>query len=655
MTSRKLPWTNLTGRLSTPVLIVTVFVVALSACVVGLVIWKEYDARENALAQSETEMRNLAHSLAEHASHTIQAIDVVMDDMVAFLRLQDRPDRPTFDARLREVVDNLTQISDLVVLNAAGDVEYASLPTPPSLNNADRNYFIYHRDHADRTLRITGPILSRYSGRPIIALTRRIENADGSFSGVVIATIDRGYFTDFYKTLDLGAGGAITLAGGTGRILIRWPSAAEGKDLTRSALFRELLPRSSKGYNIEQSPFDDLIKYYAYERVQRYPLIVTVARTQDSVLARWREGIRSDTLVAIAMLACIVLMAAVLAGQLRHRERFEAILRERDARHRLIDANIGDVVVLLDERGVVTFVSESVEGVLGFTAEEMIGRTYLDMLYPDDIAPLRAMGRQLAQCREGLRAEFRMERADGTLVWLEANFRFTRQNGKPGNHIVCTLRDVTRRKQMEDEVEALNSRLAELARTDGLTGLPNRRAHEDFIESAFATHAQLSVLMIDVDHFKGFNDELGHQAGDEGLKLIGALLAAAVTDRGGHAARYGGEEFAVVLPGASADIAMELADIIRREVRDLSLANPDSPSGYLTVSIGVASRTSSMGEPATLVRDADMALYQAKRSGRNRCVASFVHIGDAAPLAPVADANPQSRPQARGQLRVPNA
>lgn len=651
MTSRKLQWTNLTGRMSTPVLIVTVFVATLTACVVGLMVWKEYDARQNALAQSETEMRNLAHSLAEHASHTIQAIDVVMDDIVAFMRLQRIPNRTIFDARLREVADNLTQISDLVILNAAGDIDYASLPRAPSLNNADRSYFIHHREHADKTLLITGPILSRYSGRPIIALTRRIENPDGSFGGVVIATIDSGYFTDFYKTLDLGSDGAITLAAGDGRILIRWPAAADGRDLTNSVLFRELLPRSPKGYNMETSPFDNLTKYYAYERVQRYPLIVTVARTQASVLARWREGIRSDALVATAMLACIALLAAVLAGQLRNRQRFEAILRERDARHRLIDANIGDVVVLLDERGVVTFVSESVEGVLGFTAEEMVGRTYLDMLYPDDIPALRAMGRQLAQCREALRAEFRMERADGTIVWLEANFRFTRQNGKPGNHIVCTLRDVTRRKQVEDEVEALNSRLAELARTDGLTGLPNRRAHEDFIDDAFATHAQLSVLMIDVDYFKGFNDGLGHQAGDEGLKLIGSLLAAAVADCGGHAARYGGEEFAIVLPGADADAAMQLAEIIRHEVRRLGLANPDSPAGHLTVSIGVASRTSTMHEPATLVRDADLALYQAKRSGRNRCVASLAQVSDMAPLVPEAN----GEPNASVRRRVPNA
>ena len=125
----------------------------------------------------------------------------------------------------------------------------------------------------------------------------------------------------------------------------------------------------------------------------------------------------------------------VLAVQLRNRERFEMLLRERDARHRLIDANIGDVVVVLDCDGVVTFVSMSVEAVLGFKPEEILGRVYLDMVYPDDVPGLRTMGKRLPHSPSGLRAEFRMERADGTIVWLEANFRFTRHDGRPDrNH-----------------------------------------------------------------------------------------------------------------------------------------------------------------------------------------------------------------------------
>ncbi|ABD06620.1 diguanylate cyclase with PAS/PAC sensor [Rhodopseudomonas palustris HaA2] len=608
------------------------FVLAMSACVLALVVWKGYDARRNALAQSETEMRNLAHSLAEHASHTIQSADVVMDDLVAFIRFQPFPDRARFDARLREVSEKLPQIKELATLDAKGDVDHASVTPPPAINNADRDYFVYHRDHADPKLRITGPIVSRASGQPVIAVTRRLETADGGFAGIVVATIESDYFTEFYKTFDLGAGSGITLSGGDGHILVRWPTAAG--DLSKSRLFERMLPRSPVGYNLAISPFDGLQKYYAYEQLSRYPLVVTVARTEVSVLADWREAVRSDAVVATAALACIVLLAAGLAVQLRNRERFERLLRERDARHRLIDANIGDVVVVLDGRGVVTFVSMSIETVLGFRPEEVLGRVYFDMMHPDDVAGLQAMGKRLPDVPNGLRAEFRMERADGTMVWLEANFRFTRQDGRPGRSIVCTLRDVTRRKEMEDEVEALNSRLAEMARTDALTGLPNRRALDDFIAGEFEASHDLSVLMIDVDDFKGFNDRLGHHAGDDALRQLGRLLAGTAAGAGGFAARYGGEEFTIVLPGTGKAVAIAFAEELQAAIRALGIVNPSAARGRLTVSIGIADKIASICDPATLLRCADIALYEAKRRGRDCSVAAPAFVGDAGSLVP---------------------
>lgn len=634
MISPILPSSNPIGRLSTPALIVTLFVLAMSACVLALVVWKGYDARRNALAQSETEMRNLAHSLAEHANHTMQAADVVMDDIVAFLRFQPFPDRASFNARLREISDKLQQIKELAILDAKGDVEYASITPLPPINNADRDYFTYHRDHADPKPLITGPVVSRTSGQPVIAVTRRLETANGDFAGIVIATIESDYFNDFYKTFDLGAGGGITLSSSDGKVVIRWPPTKDGRDLSKSQLFERLLPRSPVGYNLATSPFDGLQKYYAYERLSLYPLVVTVARTEVSVLADWREAIRSDAVVAMAVLACIVLLAAGLAVQLRNRERFEKLLRERDARHRLIDANIGDVVVVLDGQGVLTFVSMSVETVLGFSPEEMLGRVYLDMMHPDDVAGLRSIGKRLPHAPNGLRAEFRMERADGTLVWLEANFRFTRQDSRPERNIVCTLRDVTRRKEVEDEVEALNSRLAEMARTDALTGLPNRRALDDFIASEFKARRDLSVLMIDVDDFKGFNDRLGHHAGDEALRQLGGLLAGTAASAGGFAARYGGEEFTIVLPGIAMAAAFVFAEDLQAAVRSLGIVNPSATRGRLTVSIGIAGKVSAVCDPATLLRCADIALYEAKRRGRDCSVVAPAYVGDAGSLVP---------------------
>jgi len=648
MTPPTLSSPNWIGRLSTPTLIVALFVLALSGCVLGLVVWKGYDSRKIALAQSETEIRNLVHSLAEHAAHSVQGVDVVMDDIVSFLRWRPVP-VPAFNDRLREIVGNLPQLSELAVIDAQGDVRYASVAPLPRFNNADRGYFLHHRDHADRKLLISGPIQSRNSGRWTIALSRRLETSDGGFAGVVVGTIESNYFSDFYKTIDLGPGGSVSLMRNDGRLLTQWPSLQAGRDMSDSVLFRGELRDSPGGYQRITSPFDGLMKYLAYERISRYPLVVTVARTEESVLAGWREAVRSDAVVASGMLTCVALLAAVLAAQLRSRQQVETLLREREARFRLIDAHIGDIVILLDRDRNLDFVSMSIETVLGIKPEHVLGRGYIALLHPEDLDALRHTADLLRASSVNRRVEFRTWRADGTLVWLEAHFRPTGGADADGADVVGALRDVTRRKAMEDEVEALNARLAELARTDGLTGLPNRRSLDGFIVRAFDADRQLAVLMIDVDDFKGFNDHFGHQAGDDALKQLGGLLAKTVAEARGFAARYGGEEFTVVLPDAGRTAATDFAEALQAAVRALGIRNPASARGGLTVSIGVASKDDGTADATSLLREADIALYEAKRSGRDCIVVApaAAFVADAAPLAPdhpPAEAAPPQRP-----------
>ncbi|WP_022722425.1 GGDEF domain-containing protein [Rhodopseudomonas sp. B29] len=333
----------------------------------------------------------------------------------------------------------------------------------------------------------------------------------------------------------------------------------------------------------------------------------------------------------------MLLLAALLAVQLRQRERIAGMLREREARYRLIETNIADIVILADRDGTLTFVSMSVRSVLGITPDEMLGRNCLEIVHPDDIEAVRHYGTRLGQNGAGRRVEFRTTHADGTLIWLEAHFRIVADAQGSGRHMVGTLRDITRRKQVEDEVEALNFRLAQMATTDALTGLPNRRALDDHLGRSFDEHLRVAVLMIDVDEFKSFNDNLGHQAGDLGLQRIAELLAHAVAGTKGIAARYGGEEFAIILPGADVAAALTFAEKLRMGVRDLKIANPAARRGIVTISIGIADKTGSAPNAATLLRDADMALYEAKRRGRDCCVTAALLITDDAPLAPDGD------------------
>ncbi|WP_047309751.1 diguanylate cyclase [Rhodopseudomonas palustris] len=634
MSPRLPPSRSWIGRVSTATLVVAMFVAALAACVLGLVVWKGYDSRKIALAQSETEIRNLAHSLAEHATHTFQGADVVLDDIVSFLKWRPDPGE-AFNQRLHALADNLPQLSDVAIIDAGGAVAYASASPLPLLNNADRSYFRHHQDHAEHKLLITGPIQSRTSGQEVFVVSRRLETSNGRFAGVVVATIASDYFSSFYKTIDLGVGGSIGLLRSDGRLLIQWPSLQSGRDMSEVALFQSPLRDTPDGYYLTVSPFDGLTKYLAYRRLDRYPLVVTVARTEDSVLERWRDAVASDAAVATAMLACVVLLAAGLAAQLRSRQEVQNLLRERDAHYRLIDANMGDVIVVTDPGGIMRFVSMSVETVLALPPEQLVGRSWTELVHADDVPAVLAVGARLRESPAGLCAEFRMRRAEGDLIWLEANFAYARGEDGPTDCVVGTLRDITKRKAMEQEVKALNARLAELARTDGLTGLPNRRSLDGFIDRTAASATTMAVLMIDVDDFKGFNDHFGHQGGDDALRQLGNLFSSLVTGMHGFAARYGGEEFTIVLPGAEAAAAMSFADSLRASVRGLAVRNPASAHGCLTVSIGFACGTAPF-DSALLLRDADIALYEAKRRGRDCCVAATAaaFVADAAPLQP---------------------
>ncbi len=172
-------------------------------------------------------------------------------------------------------------------------------------------------------------------------------------------------------------------------------------------------------------------------------------------------------------------------------------------------------------------------------------------------------------------------------------------------------------------LEDANSRLIALSTTDGLTGLANRRQFDTVFEGEWARCGRirlpLTVLMLDVDFFKTYNDRYGHLTGDQCLIRIAAALQATARQAADLAARYGGEEFSLVLPGIDAAAAATLAETLRSAIELLDIAHEQTPSGKVTISIGAATMVPDAGLDATiLLRAADAALYRAKNSGRNR-------------------------------------
>lgn len=178
-----------------------------------------------------------------------------------------------------------------------------------------------------------------------------------------------------------------------------------------------------------------------------------------------------------------------------------------------------------------------------------------------------------------------------------------------------------------EKLEAANDELARLSTTDPLTGLFNRRYFDEKLANelnrACRSRSPVSMLMIDVDFFKKYNDALGHPAGDVCLKKVAEVLRNNAQRGGEFAARIGGEEFAVVASNLNVSEATLLAERILKEIAGLHIQHPGSPFGYVTVSIGIGTvEHGAAPRHDSLICQADAALYRAKQDGRNRCVAA---------------------------------
>ena len=189
-----------------------------------------------------------------------------------------------------------------------------------------------------------------------------------------------------------------------------------------------------------------------------------------------------------------------------------------------------------------------------------------------------------------------------------------------------------RRRELEakvaertEQLEAANATLRELAVVDDLTGIANLRGFREHLHRELRRAARhggrLALLMIDIDHFKAYNDTFGHPVGNVCLRQVATTLSASLHRAGDMVARFGGEEFAVVLVDIDEEGAALVAERMRSGVEGLGVSHPTTAAGCVTISVGVAT-TAAGGDAKSLIDRADDALYQAKQSGRNRVARS---------------------------------
>lgn len=292
---------------------------------------------------------------------------------------------------------------------------------------------------------------------------------------------------------------------------------------------------------------------------------------------------------------------------------------------RLMAERCGDAVFRFGPDGKARYISPSVERLFGYSPAEIYamggGIGTNGFVHLADMAMVQmAVRRHFSGELPEVKLEFRIVHREGAIVWVQTNCStIVDAAGRPTD-IIFTMRDINEKKALEAQLEAL-------ARTDALTGLANRRAFDEALDAEWRRAARegsaLSLIMLDTDHFKDFNDANGHQAGDDCLRTIARTVGDGARRAGELAARYGGEEFALVLPSTGPDRAAALAEQIRRGIEALRIPHPRIPAGgVVTASVGVATALAADGAslkmPHGLLESADRALYKAKAAGRNR-------------------------------------
>ncbi|WP_300156009.1 diguanylate cyclase [Solidesulfovibrio sp.] len=314
-------------------------------------------------------------------------------------------------------------------------------------------------------------------------------------------------------------------------------------------------------------------------------------------------------------------------------ERTRQSLSRTEAQYRQIVDTALEGILSLDAEDRVTYVNARMAALLGFAPEELLGKRIDAFIAPEH---LPAHAAHMAVRRKGGDAVYEIcgVRRDGEKLWgLVSSKSVMGADGTyQGAFVMFT--DITTRKTMEAALEQSNRSLAVLTRTDGLTGIANRRHFDAALTLACARHdcqgAPLSLIMLDIDHFKAFNDLYGHVEGDACLRRVGETLTKTVVGRGCLVARYGGEEFACVLPRTDLAAARQAAQRIRLAVRALAIPHAGSAAGdRVTASLGVVTWAGTApASPRDLVARADALLYRAKSSGRD-CVVCL-EIGETA-------------------------
>ena len=310
------------------------FVTLVCVTMLGLDIKQVWLARGVRVQQAQTETANLARSLAQHAQDVFESTDATLKGLRATLAEEgtDPGAMARLGRRMRARVVNQEIIQRLFLYGAngnwlAGSLDAAAFAKVRDLNYVDRDYFRYHRDHAEDVDFLGPPIQTKFDGAWVVTVTRRLSHPDNSFAGVVGASVSLDLFQSFFETFDTGRQGAITLTNGQGILIVRRPFevANIGRSIAQSQFFQAIRDNADNGSFEFISLLDGRPRLGSFHRVSGFDLIMIVALDKNEVLASWWH----DTKIYAAWIAGVVAFVALAGYQLTLQIRHRAIAEAR--------------------------------------------------------------------------------------------------------------------------------------------------------------------------------------------------------------------------------------------------------------------------------------------------------------------------------------
>ena len=574
--------------------------------------------RERALANSKRELENTLQLLTRHFDQQLQDWQVIQGDAIAQIHeIESRPrdeflktvSSEDFHNRLAGKIRSMPYVGSLNIFGADGQLLSSSAKWPVSdVNIANRKFFQELKSGPASLNLVVSPVHSRITGMWTTVFARKLVNPGGEFIGMVGRGIEPARFESFFASLSLGADAAISMFHTDGRMIARYPHVESmiGKNFKNGPLFQGVLKFADHGSLLMTSPVTGQQQIGSVRKLQDFPIVIIATKTVDAALVDWHEQTR--VLILIALMASISVALIVLFIVRRFTSQHEAAQRR----------------LMLEKRRLDTAINNLKQGLLLFDANHRLvifNRRYLEIFgLPGDVIKPGCTLREIIMVRKkhGMYAGdvdeycnnvFKLVSSNGSLTVEIPDGRIIRNDLQSiaGGGWVSALEDITERKRAED-------RIAHMARYDALTDLPNRTMFRDRLETMLKKEESLAVLSIDIDEFKQVNDTLGHFVGDELLVAIANRLGGCM-EPGDLVARLGGDEFAIIRPGVQE--RSELVPLIERI--HAAIRVPYDCAGHhlnADASIGIVMSPCDGSELECLLRNADLALYAAKGSGR---------------------------------------